>query len=174
METEKQYVAHAEALVEIVQKKTDKPVTVEYSNWGGTPTISIGGEDVAEFHKPKYNYGSIPYITVRCGWYGEKTIVYKMLKNGTFSYAKIADEMVERYNQYVVDEKSRKKHYANCDMSSKLASSLSDTLGINYKIQSSNYADKVTLKISKDFTAERLTEFVTLLRANGFADLLDF
>ena len=97
-----------------------------------------------------------------------------MLKGGVFSYTKIANEIIERYNQYIVDEKSRKKHYANCDASSKLAGSLSDTLGVSYKIQSSNYADKVTLKISKDFTAERLTEFVALLRANGFADLLDF
>ena len=174
METEKQYVAHAEALVEIAQKKTDKSVTVVYSNWGGTPIIYIEAEKVAEFHNPKYKYGGFPYITVRCGWYGQRTITFKMLKNGTFSYPKIANEIVERYKEYVVDEKSRKKHYANCDASSKLAGSLSDTLGVKYKIHSSSYANKVELSIKKDFTAERLTEFVALLRANGFADLLDF
>jgi hypothetical protein len=173
-ETENKYVAQAFRLVEVVKKKTDLSVTVNYAHWSGVPSIYIEKERVAEFHNPKYSYGSSPYITVRCGWYGDRTTTYKMLKNGTFSYAKIADEMVERYKQYVAEKKAQDKHYLNCNISSKLAESLSETLGVKYKIHSSSYADKVEFQIKKDFTAERLTEFVALLRANGFADLLDY
>jgi Holliday junction resolvase len=173
-EADKLYVAHAERLTEILQTKTDKEVSIEYSTWSGTPSIWIEKERVAEFCKPKYKYGGVPYITVRCGWYGERTTTYKMLKNGTFSYPKIAEEMVERYNQYVSAKKAQEKTSFNYNQSCKLQESLRESLGIRYKIQATNYADKVEFQIRKEFTAERLTEFVALLRANGFADLLDY